>query len=123
MPRSTGLRKVLVIEDNFIVMYLVIREAIAQDRVELVWAQTLEEAEDAYNFYSHRLAAIVFDGHVPDKNHTTVALAQRVKESGFEGPMICSSAHQLVSEELRAAGCQFTCSKYEILSCPLALIL
>jgi hypothetical protein len=69
------------------------------DRIVLVWAETLEQGYDAFRFYDDNLVMIVIEAFALVLRPYTRSLAAVIKRIGYQGQLIdCDS----VSEALPA---------------------
>jgi len=113
--------KVLVLEDERRTMHSLIMAAISRDdRLEILWARTLEEAIDALDFYHDRLAFIVLGDAITDG--PTIDFAKKVEAADYHGTRINIALTPGISAQLEAAGFHQLCARIELPSCLLNLI-
>lgn len=112
MQDLPGPRKVLVLEDDRRTMYWLVTAATRTDRIEVVWARTLEEAIDALRFYDDQLSSIVLADTITDG--TTVEFARHVQQSEFSGLKIRTSWDPSIDKALQRAGFQHWCNKFDL---------
>lgn len=119
MPDPHGPRKVLILDDNGRTVHSLIATAISRsDRLEVLWARTLEEATGALNFYGGDLSFIVLGDVITDG--PTVDFAKYVQETGFAGIRIrIGTSHEI---ELEQAGFLQRCPRIELPSYLLDLV-
>jgi len=114
-------RKVLILEDDRRTINSLISAAIPRDdRLEILWARTLEEAIDALDFYDDELFFIVLSDYITDGN--TVDFARHVQESGFNSLKISIAENFRIAQQLNKAGFKDWCAKIELPSYLLLLV-
>ena len=116
-----GPKKVLILEDDRRTMFSLISAAIPRnDRLEILWARTLEEAIDALDFYHDRLAFIVLGDAITDG--PTIDFAKKVEAADYHGTRINIALTPGISAQLEAAGFHQLCARIELPSCLLNLV-
>lgn len=72
-------------------------------------AETLLDAEEAYESFGSTFAAIILDGHIG--GGTTVSLVEWVRTKGYQGPIIAHSDDEDIQTQLMSLGCTYDCPK------------
>jgi len=76
-------------------------------------AYTVEQGLEL--FMAHpEIVLVVMDGKVPNAGLTTVALTAMIRRLGFKGPMLATSCHVDLCEQLCTAGCDRTSRKENV---------
>ncbi len=112
MQELPGPRKVLILEDDSRTMSSLTTAAARTERIEVVWARTLEEAIDALEIYFDELDFIVLADSITDG--TTVDFAHYVQQTGYQGLKIRTTTHPWIDRELQNAGFEHHCHKFEL---------
>lgn len=94
--------KVLIVEDDVVFQGLL--KIFLEDKVEVISAFTLAEAEQKFAADRSNFSAIVMDACLEKRTPDTLALTRKIRET-FKGPMVASSASPEYQKELMKAGC------------------
>ena len=81
--------------------------------VTVLAAYTVEQGLELFMAYPE-IVLVVMDGKVPNAGLTTVALTAMIRSLGFKGPMLATSSHVDLLEQLRVAGCDRTSRKEDV---------
>ncbi len=111
VERSGGVRvpKLLLVEDNGICAQLFFAMVVSGE-VEIVWADDLLRAFNAYELHAWDFDAIVLDGDL-GKGETSIPLAEYINETGFPGRRIRITNHRQLAIKLGELGFCLECSK------------
>lgn len=101
------MKKVLLVEDKS--FYHQMYQERLGDKVEIISAFTIEEAEQLFSS-EDGFDAIVMDACVPGDSPTTPPLVRMIRET-FTGPMIAISSLNSYRHKLMEAGCDYEATK------------
>ena len=101
------LKKVLVVED--VVNLHKAWHLLLEDRVQIISALTVEEAEEKFAA-NPDIVAIAMDACVPGNSINTIPLVQKIRAT-FLGPIIAISSSLEYQEVLIKAGCSHQSTK------------
>lgn len=72
-------------------------------KVEVIWASNLQDGEKLFNDNSD-IVLIVMDACVPGDEPTTMPLIEKIRQAGFEKPIIAKSSIPSYRKKLLEAG-------------------
>jgi DNA-binding NtrC family response regulator len=103
------LKKVLVVEDRDFYYEDIIKGL--DGKVEVVWAQTLEEGEQCFREYDFDL--IIMDACLEEDWPDSMPLVKKILGSGYKRPIIAASSLAAYSRKLVEAGATHQAEKEE----------
>ena len=106
------MKKVLIVEDEVRRYYSAWQQELPSDRVTLLFAASVEEAEEQFSANSD-IDVIAIDACVPGDEPTTLPLVRQWRQT-FTGPMVAISSMSEYREMLLYAGCDYESSKKDL---------
>ncbi len=95
-------KAILVVEDQEGIQGI-LKIYLEDIRFEVFQARTLEEARDAFDRHGSMLSGIIMDHKLGEEY--SVDLVKKIREVGFNNPVIAFSGDEAGQQKLLAAGC------------------
>ena len=113
------MKKILVVEDDGY-YFSVIKEGL-EGKVEILRAIMVEQAEKIFE-KTPDFDLIVMDACVPGSKVTTIPLVEKIIKSGYNKPIIASSANESFRQYLLNAGATHEAKKLDVANKVLELL-